>query len=69
MIHRPLPVLLSNGGQGSPLSLVLQVRSEALEDSREKELRQGLEEGLAPQRVQAEDESLFFLLLGFRCCS
>lgn len=69
MIHRPLPVLLSNGGQVSPLSLVLQVRSEALEDSREKELRQGLEEGLAPQRVQAEDESLFFLLLGFRCCS
>lgn len=69
MIHRPLPVLLSNGGQVSPLSLVLQVRSEALEDSRKKEFKQGLEEGLAPQRVQAEDESLFFLLLGFRCCS
>lgn len=69
MIHRPLPVLLSNGGQVSPLSLVLQVRSEALEDSREKELRQGLGEGLAAQRFQAEDESLFSLLLGFRCCS
>lgn len=69
MIHRPLPVLLSSGGQVSPLSLVLQVRTEALEDSREMEYRQGLGEGLAAQCFQAENESLFFLLLGFRCCS
>lgn len=60
MIHRPLPVLLSNGGQVSPLSLVLQVRSEALEDSREKEFTQGLGEDLAAQCFQAEDESFFF---------
>lgn len=70
MTHRPLPVLLSSGGQVSPMSLVLQDRSEALGDSREKEVRQGLGEGLAAQCFQAQKMSpFFFFLLGFRCCS
>ena len=51
-------MLLSGGGQASPMALTLQVRTETLEDSREEEIRQV---GGTNKWPQVEDKPLLFL--------